>query len=233
MFRYDLSKVGRYKFNKKLDVCDRLFGQTLAEDIKLDELKPLFKEGLNLKQVLINDELDTYDKVQIVKVFAPNEEEKIVNVIGNDPSITEKRLTISDIYASVSYYLNLLEGIGNIDEIDHLSNRRVKQVGELIQNQFRIGVTRMEKVIRERMTTLEEADATPKALINIRPITAVIKEFFGSSQLSQFMDQVNPISELTNKRRLSSLGPGGLSRDRAAMEVRDVNESHNGRICPI
>ncbi len=250
MFRYDLSKVGRYKFNKKLDVCDRLFGQTLAEDIKvdgevkfakgtkvtrevLDELKPLFKEGLNLKQVLINDELDTYDKVQIVKVFAPNEEEKIVNIIGNDPSITEKRLTISDIYASVSYYLNLLEGIGNIDEIDHLSNRRVKQVGELIQNQFRIGVTRMEKVIRERMTTLEEADATPKALINIRPITAVIKEFFGSSQLSQFMDQVNPISELTNKRRLSSLGPGGLSRDRAAMEVRDVNESHYGRICPI
>ena len=250
MFRYDLSKVGRYKFNKKLDVCDRLFGQTLAEDIKvngkvkfakgthinrevLDELKPLFKDGLNIKQVLINDELDSYDKVQIVKVFAPNDEEKIVNIIGNDPSITEKRLTISDIYASVSYYLNLLEGIGNIDEIDHLSNRRVKQVGELIQNQFRIGVTRMEKVIRERMTTLEETDATPKALINIRPITAVIKEFFGSSQLSQFMDQVNPISELTNKRRLSSLGPGGLSRDRAAMEVRDVNESHYGRICPI
>ena len=126
-----------------------------------------------------------------------------------------------------------MQGIGSIDEIDHLSNRRVKQVGELIQNQFRIGVTRMEKVIRERMTTLEEAEATPKSLINIRPITAVIKEFFGSSQLSQFMDQINPISELTNKRRLSALGPGGLSRDRAAMEVRDVNESHYGRICPI
>lgn len=250
MFRYDLSKVGRYKFNKKLDVCDRLFGQTLAEDIKsngkvvfkkgtlvnrevLNELKPLFKEGLNIKEVKINEELDTYNKVQIVKVFAPDEEEKIVTIVGNDPSITEKRLTISDIYASVSYYLNLLEGIGNVDEIDHLSNRRVKQVGELIQNQFRIGVTRMEKVIRERMTTLDEAEATPKALINIRPITAVIKEFFGSSQLSQFMDQINPISELTNKRRLSSLGPGGLSRERAAMEVRDVNESHYGRICPI
>ncbi len=250
VFRYDLSKVGRYKFNKKLDVCDRLFGQTLAEDIKegnkikfkkgtlinrevLNELKPLLKNGLNIKKVLINDELDTYDTVQIVKVYAPNNSDKVINIIGNDPSIEEKRLTISDIYASVSYYLNLLSGIGNIDEIDHLSNRRVRQVGELIQNQFRIGVTRMERVIRERMTTLEEAEATPKALINIRPITAVIKEFFGSSQLSQFMDQINPISELTNKRRLSALGPGGLSRDRAAMEVRDVNESHYGRICPI
>ena len=249
-FRYDLSKVGRYKFNKKLDVCDRIYNQVLAEDIKVDgkvkfakgtlvdrevfnELKELLHNGLNLVEVKINDELDSYNKVQIVKVYAPNDKEKIVKIIGNDPSITVKRLTISDIYACVSYYLNLLQGIGHIDEIDHLSNRRVKQVGELIQNQFRIGVTRMERVIRERMTTIEEADATPKSLINIRPITAVIKEFFGSSQLSQFMDQVNPISELTNKRRLSSLGPGGLSRERAAMEVRDVNESHYGRICPI
>lgn len=245
-----MSKVGRYKFNKKLDVCDRLFGQTLAEDIIVDgqvkypkgtvinrevlnELKPLFKEGLNLKEVDINEDLDTYNKVQVVKIYAPNNQDKILTIVGNDPTITEKRLTISDIYASVSYYINLLSGVGSIDEIDHLSNRRVKQVGELVQNQFRIGVTRMEKVIRERMTTLDEAEATPKALINIRPITAVIKEFFGSSQLSQFMDQVNPMSELTNKRRLSALGPGGLSRDRAAMEVRDVNESHYGRICPI
>ena len=249
-FRYDLSKVGRYKYNKKLNVLDRLFGQTLAEDIRVgkevkfkkgtvitrevyNELKPLLQEGLNVVEVKINDELDTYNKVQIVKVYAPNDKEKVVRIIGNDPTIDEKRLTISDIYASVSYYLNLLQGIGQVDEIDHLSNRRVKQVGELIQNQFRIGVTRMERVIRERMTTIEEADATPKALINIRPITAVIKEFFGSSQLSQFMDQINPISELTNKRRLSSLGPGGLSRERAAMEVRDVNDSHYGRICPI
>ena len=249
-FRYDLSKVGRYKYNKKLNVLDRLFGQTLAEDIKVgktvkfkkgteitrevyNELKPLLQDGLNVVEVKINDELDTYNKVQIVKVYAPNNKEKVINIIGNDPTIEEKRLTISDIYASVSYYLNLLQGIGQIDEIDHLSNRRVRQVGELIQNQFRIGVTRMERVIRERMTTIEEADATPKALINIRPITAVIKEFFGSSQLSQFMDQINPISELTNKRRLSSLGPGGLSRERAAMEVRDVNDSHYGRICPI
>ena len=249
-FRYDLSKVGRYKYNKKLDVCDRLFGQTLAEDIRVgkevkfkkgteitrevyNELKPLLKDGLNVVEVKINDELDTYNKVQIVKVYSPINKDKVVNVIGNDPTIDEKRLTISDIYASVSYYLNLLQGIGQIDEIDHLSNRRVRQVGELIQNQFRIGVTRMERVIRERMTTIEEADATPKSLINIRPVTAVIKEFFGSSQLSQFMDQINPISELTNKRRLSSLGPGGLSRERAAMEVRDVNDSHYGRICPI
>ena len=251
-FRYDLSKVGRYKYNKKLNVLDRIFGLTLAEDIKdakgkkvlfekgtvidrevYNKLKPLLLDGLNLVEVNINEELDTYNKVQIVKVFAPNNKDKVVNIIGNDPSITEKRLTISDIYASVSYYLNLLQGIGHIDEIDHLSNRRVKQVGELIQNQFRIGVTRMERVIRERMTTIEEAEATPKSLINIRPITAVIKEFFGSSQLSQFMDQINPISELTNKRRLSSLGPGGLSRERAAMEVRDVNDSHYGRICPI
>ena len=249
-FRYDLSKVGRYKYNKKLDVCDRLFGQTLAEDIRVgkeikfkkgteitrevyNELKPLLKDGLNVVEVKINDELDTYNKVQIVKVYSPINKDKVVNVIGNDPTIEEKRLTISDIYASVSYYLNLLQGIGQIDEIDHLSNRRVRQVGELIQNQFRIGVTRMERVIRERMTTIEEADATPKSLINIRPVTAVIKEFFGSSQLSQFMDQINPISELTNKRRLSSLGPGGLSRERAAMEVRDVNDSHYGRICPI
>ena len=249
-FRYDLSKVGRYKFNKKLDVCDRIFGQTLAEDITngkkvlfkagtvidrnvLNELKPLLKEGLNVKEVKINEDLDTYNKVQIIKIVSPSNPDKVINVIGIDPSIDEKRLTISDIYASISYYINLLSGVGSIDEIDHLSNRRVKQVGELIQNQFRIGVTRMEKVIRERMTTLDEADATPKSLINIRPITAVIKEFFGSSQLSQFMDQINPISELTNKRRLSALGPGGLSRDRAAMEVRDVNESHYGRICPI
>ena len=249
-FRYDLSKVGRYKYNKKLNVCDRLYGQTLAEDLTLgkkilfkkgtvvdrtvlNELKPYLKDGLNVKEVKINEDLDTYNKVQIIKVYAPNNQDKIVNIIGIDPSINEKRLTISDIYASISYYLNLMQGIGSIDEIDHLSNRRVRQVGELIQNQFRIGVTRMEKVIRERMTTLDEAEATPKSLINIRPITAVIKEFFGSSQLSQFMDQVNPMSELTNKRRLSALGPGGLSRDRAAMEVRDVNESHYGRICPI
>ena len=249
-FRYDLAKVGRYKFNKKLDIADRLLNCVLAEDIKINkkvlypagtliskdilrELKPLLAEGYGAKEVSINRDLDTYNIVQVIKVYSKTHPEKIVNVIGNDHSIDMKRLTISDIYASVSYYLNLLEGIGNFDEIDHLSNRRVRQVGELLQNQFRIGVSRIERVIRDRMSTQEMTEVTPKSLINIRPLTAAVKEFFGSSQLSQFMDQTNPIAELANKRRLSSLGPGGLSRDRAGMEVRDVNPSHYGRLCPI
>jgi len=249
-FRYDLAKVGRYKFNRKLNVLDRLLGCTLAEDIKvnkevvvakdtvvtkeiLETLKPIMEQGYGIKEVLVNTDLDTYNKVQIVKVYSKKNPEKIVKIIGNDQSATVKRLTISDVYASVSYYLNLLEGIGSYDEIDHLSNRRVRQVGELLQNQFRIGISRIERVIRDRMSTQEITEVTPKSLINIRPLTASIKEFFGSSQLSQFMDQTNPVAELTNKRRLSSLGPGGLSRDRAGMEVRDVNPSHYGRLCPI
>ena len=249
-FRYDLAKVGRYKFNRKLNVSDRLIGTILAEDIKVDgkvvvkkgteitkdvlnTLKPILSAGYGIKEVLINKDLDTYNKVQIVKVYSKNKPDEVVNIIGNDPSIEEKRLTISDIYAAVSYYLNLLDGIGSFDEIDHLSNRRVRQVGELLQNQFRIGISRIERVIRDRMSTQELTEVTPKTLINIRPLTAAIKEFFGSSQLSQFMDQTNPIAELANKRRLSSLGPGGLSRDRAGMDVRDVNPSHYGRLCPI
>ena len=250
-FRYDLAKVGRYKFNRKLNVVDRLLNQTLAEDVcdadgvvvlekgtqitkaNLDILKSALAAGFGLQEVTINDELDTYNKVQIVKIVDPSDKKKKLIVIGNDQSIDVKRLTISDVYASVSYYLNLLHGVGNYDEIDHLGNRRIRQVGELLQNQFRIGVSRMERVIRERMTTQEMEEVTPKTLINIRPVTAAMKEFFGSSQLSQFMDQTNPIAELTNKRRLSALGPGGLSRDRAGVEVRDVNASHYGRICPI
>ena len=249
-FRYDLAKVGRYKFNRKLNVVDRLLGQTLAEDVvidgnvifekgteitkaNIDELKEALSKGFGLQEVLINEELDEYNKVQIVKVYDPTDKKRILKVIGNDQSIEVKRLTISDVYASISYYLNLLHGVGNFDEIDHLGNRRIRQVGELLQNQFRIGVSRMERVIRERMTTQEMEEVTPKTLINIRPVTAAMKEFFGSSQLSQFMDQTNPIAELTNKRRLSALGPGGLSRDRAGVEVRDVNSSHYGRICPI
>ncbi|MEI3529730.1 MAG: DNA-directed RNA polymerase subunit beta [Bacilli bacterium] len=249
-FRYDLAKVGRYKFNRKLDVLDRLIGCTLAEDIKVDkkvviakdtlvtkdvleQLKPIMEAGYGVKEVTINSDLDTYNKVQVVKVYSKINPSKVVNIIGNDRTSDVKRLTISDIYASVSYYLNLLEGIGSFDEIDHLSNRRVRQVGELLQNQFRIGISRIERVIRDRMSTQELAEVTPKSLINIRPLTAAIKEFFGSSQLSQFMDQTNPIAELANKRRLSSLGPGGLSRDRAGMDVRDVNPSHYGRLCPI
>ena len=249
-FRYDLAKVGRYKFNRKLNIVDRLLNQTLAEDIVVDgetkypkgtvvtkdileDLREIFASGYGVVEAKINDELDTYNKIQKVTIYDPTDKKKKLIVIGNDQTIDSKRLTISDVYAAVSYYLNLLHGVGNYDEIDHLGNRRIRQVGELLQNQFRIGISRMERVIRERMTTQEMEEVTPKTLINIRPVTAAMKEFFGSSQLSQFMDQTNPIAELTNKRRLSALGPGGLSRDRAGVEVRDVNASHYGRICPI
>ena len=249
-FRYDLAKVGRYKYNKKLNIVDRLMGQTLAEDIKvkdkvvfekgtvvdksiIEKLTKVFENGYGTTQATVNLELDQYDKIQQVKILDPNDKKKKLIVIGNDQSIDVKRFTISDFYSATSYYLNLLHGVGSFDEIDHLGNRRIKQVGELLQNQFRIGVSRMERVIRERMTTQEMDEVTPKTLINIRPVTAAMKEFFGSSQLSQFMDQTNPIAELTNKRRLSALGPGGLSRERTGVEVRDVNTSHYGRICPI
>ena len=252
-FRYDLAKVGRYKFNKKLNVIERILGCTLAENIKKDKevvlekgtvitkenlgiLRDALEAGFGIKEVPFNtalDEVVPVCNVQVVKVYDKNDPTKIVKIVGNDQTLTVKRLTISDIYASVSYYLNLLGGIGNFDEIDHLSNRRVRQVGELLQNQFRIGIARIERVIRDRMSTQDIAEVTPKTLINIRPLTAAIKEFFGSSQLSQFMDQTNPIAELTNKRRLTCLGPGGLARDRAGMDVRDVNPSHYGRLCPI
>ena len=249
-FRYDLAKVGRYKFNKKLNVLDRLLGLTLAEPIIdgdkvivesgsvvtkeiLEQLRPLFASGLNIREIEINNELDDYNKVQTVKVVDPTDAKKTITLIGTDSSVDVRRLTIPDVYASLNYYIGLHYGIGTDDEIDNLGNRRVRQVGELIQNQFRIGMARMERVIRERMTTQDIETVTPKTLINIRPVTAALKEFFGSSQLSKFMDQINPIAELTDKRRLSSLGPGGLSRDRAGMDVRDVNASHYGRICPI
>ena len=249
-FRYDLAKVGRYKFNKKLNVVDRLLNNTLAEDILdgkkvvvkkgtvvtkdiLEDIRKVFAKGFNLEEVQINEELDNYNKIQTVKIVDPKDNKKTITLIGTDQSVDVKRLTTPDIYASISYYLNLHDGIGNVDEIDHLANRRVRQVGELVQKQFGVGMARMERVIRERMTTQELDSVTPKTLINIRPVTAALKEFFGSSQLSKFMDQVNPIAELTDKRRLSSLGPGGLARDRASFEVRDVNTSHYGRICPI
>ncbi|HIR75155.1 TPA: DNA-directed RNA polymerase subunit beta [Candidatus Ventrenecus avicola] len=250
-FRYDLAKVGRYKFNKKLNVSDRLVGCTLAEDVKtengdvvaakdtlitkeiLEKIKPVLKAGFGVHKVSIHEELDSYNDIQEIKVYDKNHPDKVIKILGVLDTVEEKRLTIPDIYASINYYLNLHAGIGNTDEIDNLGNRRVRQVGELIQKQFQVGMSRMERVIRERMTTQETADITPKSLINIRPVTAVLKEFFGSSQLSKFMDQINPIAELTDKRRLSSLGPGGLSRDRAGMDVRDVNASHYGRICPV
>ena len=249
-FRYDLAKVGRYKFNQRLNITDRLVGKVLAQDVVIDgevkfadgtlltkevvlELDKYLKDGYGMVEAKINTDLNDANMIQVLYVYSPINPKKKVKVIGNDQSLTVKTLTISDFYASVSYYLNLMDGIGHDDEIDHLGNRRIRQVGELLQNQFKIGFSRMERVIRERMTTQDMETVTPKTLINIRPVTAVIKEFFGSSQLSQFMDQVNPIAELTHKRRLSALGPGGLSRDRAGVEVRDVNASHYGRICPI
>ena len=249
-FRYDLAKVGRYKFNQRLNITDRLVGKVLAQDIVVDgktiftdgtlltkdvvmELDKYLKDGYGMVEAKINTDLNDKNMIQVLYVYSPLNPKKKVKIIGNDQSIDVKTLTISDFYASVSYYLNLMDGIGHDDEIDHLGNRRIRQVGELLQNQFKIGFSRMERVIRERMTTQDMETVTPKTLINIRPVTAVIKEFFGSSQLSQFMDQVNPIAELTHKRRLSALGPGGLSRDRAGVEVRDVNASHYGRICPI
>ena len=249
-FRYDLAKVGRYKFNKRLNITDRLLNNTLAQDIVVNgetiftdgtkitkevynKLQELLKDGYGREEVKINEELDNHNIVQVLYLYSPKDPKKKIKIMGNDQTIDVRTLTISDVYASVNYYLNLLDGIGHDDEIDHLGNRRVRQVGELLQNQLKIGLARMERVVRERMTTQDIETVTPKSLINIRPVTAVIKEFFGSSQLSQFMDQVNPIAELTHKRRLSALGPGGLSRDRAGMEVRDVNPSHYGRICPI
>ena len=249
-FRYDLAKVGRYKFNQRLNITDRLVGKVLAQDVIINgkvkfkdgtlltkdvvmELDKYLKDGYGMVEAKINTDLNDKNMIQVLYVYSPLDPKKKVKIIGNDQSLTVKTLTISDFYASVSYYLNLLDGLGHDDEIDHLGNRRIRQVGELLQNQFKIGFSRMERVIRERMTTQDMETVTPKTLINIRPVTAVIKEFFGSSQLSQFMDQVNPIAELTHKRRLSALGPGGLSRDRAGVEVRDVNASHYGRICPI
>jgi len=253
--RYDLAHVGRYKFNKKLNAQERLLNARLASDIFDSETgevlveaetvisRRLFEEvladkmdRLNLKKVELNnplEEKETY--VQEFEIYGPiNDQgvEPVVKVIGTVGEEV-KNITTADIFASVSYFFNLLQKVGYLDDIDHLGNRRLRLVGELLQNQFRIGLSRMERVVKERMSIQETEGITPSSLINIRPVTAAIKEFFGSSQLSQFMDQTNPLSELTNKRRLSALGPGGLTRERAGMEVRDVHYSHYGRMCPI
>ncbi len=253
--RYDLANVGRYKMNKKLHLQNRLFNQTIAETLAdpetgeiliekgqlidrrmLDKLLPYFEQGVgveDLKQMggVLEDDI----RIQSVKIYAPKGEEgQIINVISNgviDDSI--KHVTPSDIIASISFFFNLLHGVGATDDIDHLGNRRLRSVGELLQNQFRIGLSRMERVVKERMSINDTQSIVPQQLINIRPVIASIKEFFGSSQLSQFMDQTNPLAELTHKRRLSALGPGGLTRERAGMEVRDVHYSHYGRMCPI
>lgn len=235
--RYDLASVGRYKFNKKLRLRGRITGKLAGEDIinpRTGEIIVKRGEKISRKTAELIEKL----KINEVKLLV--EEEKVVKVIGNgyaeddeDVFRKERYITPLDILSSVNYLLNLSYGIGDIDDIDHLGNRRVRSVGELLQNQFRIGLARMERVIKERMT-IQDVDAiTPQGLINIRPLVAAIKEFFGSSQLSQFMDQTNPLAELTHKRRLSALGPGGLSRERAGFEVRDVHYSHYGRMCPI
>ncbi|MBK1407028.1 DNA-directed RNA polymerase subunit beta [Staphylococcus hominis] len=253
--RYDLASVGRYKTNKKLHLKHRLFNQKLAEPIvdsetgeivaeegtvldrrKLDEIMNVLESNANSEVFeLEGSVIDEPVEIQSIKVYVPNdEEERTTTVIGNAlPDSEVKCITPADIIASMSYFFNLLNGIGYTDDIDHLGNRRLRSVGELLQNQFRIGLSRMERVVRERMSIQDTDSITPQQLINIRPVIASIKEFFGSSQLSQFMDQANPLAELTNKRRLSALGPGGLTRERAQMEVRDVHYSHYGRMCPI
>lgn len=253
--RYDLANVGRYKMNKKLHIKNRLFNQTIAETLAdpetgeilveagtlidrrvLDRLIPYLENGVGFKTVSkVGGVLEGDILLQEIKIYAPNDEsQKIIKVISNAYVAEEvKHITPADVVASVSYFFNLLYGVGGTDDIDHLGNRRLRSVGELLQNQFRIGLSRMERVVRERMSINDTASIVPQQLINIRPVIAAIKEFFGSSQLSQFMDQTNPLAELTHKRRLSALGPGGLTRERAGFEVRDVHYSHYGRMCPI
>ena len=274
--RYDLAKVGRYKFNKKLAFKNRIKNWPLAEEVVDTTTGEIIAEaGTVVTEQLAND----IQNAAVPYVFIQTEE-KVVKVLSNmmvdltswvdvDPAevgVTEKvyypllssileenedidaikdairrnlselvpmHITKEDIFASINYNIHLEYGIGNDDDIDHLGNRRIRAVGELLQNQYRIGLSRMERVVRERMTTQDLDGISPQSLINIKPVTAAVKEFFGSSQLSQFMDQNNPLSELTHKRRLSALGPGGLSRDRAGFEVRDVHYSHYGRMCPI
>ena len=193
-----------------------------------------FEKGAHLKTLKTDDALDDHSNVNVVKVYAHDKEtDKVVNIIGTDLNLTIARVTVSDMVACFSYFCNIMDGIGQTDDIDHLGNRRVRCVGELLQTQFRIGLTKMAKNVQQKMSISDMESVTPQSLINIRPLTSSIREFFASSQLSQFMDQTNPLAELTNKRRISALGPGGLTRDRASMEVRDVHYTHYGRICPI
>ncbi|CDX67172.1 DNA-directed RNA polymerase subunit beta [Leuconostoc citreum] len=254
--RYDLASVGRYKINKKLSLKTRLLNQTLAETLADPDSGEVIAEKGTLVDKTVMSKLSPFldredfktttytpsgDAVleepvtlQKIKIESPENPEKTLLLIGNG-HIDENDRTVrpADILAGMNYFLNLQEGIGNVDDIGHLGNRRIRSVGELLQNQFRIGLTRMERVVRERMSIQDANTVTPQQLINIRPVVAAVKEFFGSSQLSQFMDQTNPLGEMNHKRRLSALGPGGLTRDRAGVEVRDVHYTHYGRIDPI
>ena len=254
--RYDLAPVGRYKINKKLSLKTRLLNTTVAETLAdpdtgeiivnkgdvidkkvMDKLAPyLDRDDFKTVTYQPSEEGVVQDPMtlQVIKVYSANDPEKVINMIGNgNIDLKYKHITPADIISSMNYFFNLQEGFGSTDDIDHLGNRRIRSVGELLQNQFRIGLARMERVVRERMSIQDTSTVTPQQLINIRPVVASIKEFFGSSQLSQFMDQTNPLGSLENKRRLSALGPGGLTRDRAGYEVRDVHYTHYGRMCPI
>ena len=274
--RYDLAKVGRYKFNQKLSLATRITGKVAAKDvmdaetgevfvqagevIAEDVAKDIQNSGINMVEVTVGektvkvigngtvdihavlptldfDELEIKENVnyQVLKnIIDTTDEKDLVKVIHERlDELVPKHITTEDMIASISYLLDLSHGVGNVDDIDHLANRRIRCVGELLQNQFRIGLTRLERVVRERMTIQDLDVVTPQTLINTKPITSSIREFFGSSQLSQFMDQTNPLSELTHKRRISALGPGGLTRERAGFEVRDVHYTHYGRLCPI
>ena len=276
--RYNLERVGRYKYNKKLSIANRIIGEVAAEDVVNSETGELLikkgevftkeiaddikhsginvvyvdKDGKKVK-VIGNNTVDISKYLgieidnQVIKeeVYLPalkellekigdvDEKELRKKIRLNREKLVVKHATLDDIMASINYFVNFRFGMGTTDDIDHLGNRRVRCVGELIQNQFRIGLARLERVVRERMATQDLDAATPQTLINIKPVVGSLREFFGSSQLSQFMDQINPLAELTHKRRISALGPGGLTRDRAGFEVRDVHHTHYGRLCPI
>ncbi|MEX1376880.1 MAG: DNA-directed RNA polymerase subunit beta [Eubacteriales bacterium] len=278
--RYDLARVGRYKFNTKLSLKNRIAGKIAAEDVVNEETGEVFVKkgekihsdialdiqnsgiqsvsialdssvvkvlgnrfvdprvyleplGLNAKELGLNENVHYPTLKEILDEYKGKKDEMAESIKENTNLLIPRHIHRDDIIAAFSYYMGLFHGIGSTDDIDHLGNRRIRSVGELLQNQMRIGLTRLERVVRERMGTQDLETVTPQALINIRPVTAAIKEFFGSSQLSHFMDQTNPLAELTNKRRLSALGPGGLNRDRATLDVRDVHSSHYGRMCPV
>jgi DNA-directed RNA polymerase subunit beta len=251
--RYNLGMAGRYKYSKKLGVYNRLHGRVLAEDLidangevrfAKDTLltkeivetlrqERFFEQGAHQLTVTVNSDLHPAANVNLVKVYPNEKKETIAHIVGTDLNLTDETVTIPDMLATFSYFLNLMDGFGDTDDIDHLANRRIHSVGELIQNRFRLGLSKMAKSIREKMSISDITNVTPQSLVNIKPLTAQIKEFFSTDPLAQFMDQTNPLAELANKRRISALGSGGIKRDRASFDVRDVHFSHYGRICPI
>ena len=251
--RYNLGMAGRYKYAKKLGVYNRLGGRVLAEDlidadgeVRFDKgtlltkdmvealrVEKFFEKGAHEVKVPINTDLNNRNIVNVVKVYPNAKKETIAHIVGTDINLKDEVVTIPDILATFSYFLNLMDGFGDTDDIDHLANRRIHSVGELIQNRFRLGLSKMAKSIREKMSISDITNVAPQTLVNIKPLTAQVKEFFSTDPLSQFMDQTNPLAELANKRRISALGSGGIKRDRASFDVRDVHYSHYGRICPI